>query len=95
MIAKIIGDTWKKLTRKDQEEIVNIFQEYIAKNYIKRFKKKLKTQPSIIKNQKKLEKLMLVKTDLVFDKNDVIQLIIYCYLIIINGEFLMFYLLVQ
>ena len=33
MIAKIIGDTWKKTNEKDQQEIVIIFQEYIAKNY--------------------------------------------------------------
>ena len=39
MIAKIIGDTWKKTDNKDQQEIVIIFQEYIAKNYFKRFKK--------------------------------------------------------
>ena len=51
MIAKIIGDTWKKTNKKDQEEIVIIFQEYIAKNYFKRLKK-LKTQLLTIKNQK-------------------------------------------
>ena len=38
MIEKIIGDTWEN-NKKDQEEIVIIFQEYIAKNYFKRFKK--------------------------------------------------------
>ena len=74
MIAKIIGDTWKKTTREDQEEIVNIFQEYIAKNYIKRFKK-IKDPAFNYKKPKKIgEKLMLVKTDLVFDKNDVISI---------------------
>ncbi len=39
MITKIIGVTWKKTNKKDQQEIVIIFQEYIAKNYFKRFKK--------------------------------------------------------
>ena len=39
MIAKIIGDTWEKARRKDKEEIVTIFQEYIAINYFKRFEK--------------------------------------------------------
>ena len=39
MIGKIIGDTWKKTTKKDQEEIVIIFQEYIAKIILKDLKK--------------------------------------------------------
>ncbi len=71
MITKIIGDTWKKTNKKDRQEIVIIFQEYIAKNYFKRFKKI--TNPTFkYKESKKIsEKLMLIKTILVVDKEDV------------------------
>ena len=71
MITKIIGDTWKKTNKKDQQEIVVIFQEYIAKNYFKRFKKI--TNPTFkYKESKKIsEKLMLIKTILVVDKEEV------------------------
>ena len=71
MIAKIIGDTWKKTNEKDQQEIVIIFQEYIAKNYFKRFKK-IKNPIFDYKESKKIsEKLMLIKTILVVDKEEV------------------------
>ena len=71
MIAKIIGDTWKKTDNKDQQEIVIIFQEYIAKNYFKRFKK-IKNPIFDYKESKKIsEKLMLIKTILVVDKEEV------------------------
>ncbi len=71
MIEKIIGDTWKKTNKKDQEEIVIIFQEYIARNYLKRFSK-IKNPAFNYKESKKInEKFMLVKTDLVVDKEKV------------------------
>jgi len=71
MIAKIIGDTWKKTNKKDQEEIVLIFQEYIAKNYFKRFNK-IQNPTFKYKESKKIgEKFMLVKTVLVVDKEDI------------------------
>ena len=71
MIEKIIGDTWKKTNKKDQEEIVIIFQEYIARNYLKRFNK-IKNPAFNYKESKKInEKFMLVKTDLVVDKEEV------------------------
>ncbi len=72
MIAKIIGDTWKKTNKKDQQEIVIIFQEYIAKNYFKRFKK-IKNPIFVYKESKKIsEKLMLIKTILLVDKKEVL-----------------------
>ena len=71
MIAKIIGDTWKKANKKDQEEIVIIFQEYIAKNYFNRFNK-INNPTFNFKESKKIgEKLMLVKTGLVVNKEEV------------------------
>ena len=71
MITKIVGDTWKKTNKKDQQEIVIIFQEYIAKNYLKRFKK-IKNPTFNYKESKKInEKLMLVKTILVVNKEEV------------------------
>ena len=71
MIEKIIGDTWKKTNKKDQEEIVIIFQEYIARNYFKRFNK-IKNPAFNYKESKKIgEKFVLVKTDLVVDKEEV------------------------
>ena len=74
MIEKIIGDTWKKTNKKDQEEIVIIFQEYIAKNYLKRFKK-IKNPNFNFKESKKIgKKFMLVKTDLVVDKEEEVSI---------------------
>ena len=71
MIEKIIGDTWKKTNKKDKEEIVIIFQEYIARNYFKRFNK-IKNPAFNYKESKKIgEKFVLVKTDLVVDKEEV------------------------
>ena len=71
MIAKIIGDTWKKTNKKDQQEIVFIFQEYIAKNYFNRFNK-INNPTFNFKESKKIgEKLMLVKTGLVVNKEEV------------------------
>ena len=71
MIAKIIGDTWKKTNEQDREKIVIIFQEYIAKNYFNRFKK-MKNPIFNYKESKKIgEKFILVKTDLLVDKEEV------------------------
>ena len=71
MIAKIIGDTWKKTIKKEQEEIVIIFQEYIAKNYFNRFKK-IKNPTFNYKESKKVgENFTLVKTVLLVDKEEV------------------------
>ena len=71
MIAKIIGDTWKKTIKKEQEEIVIIFQEYIAKNYFNRFKK-IKNPTFNYKESKKIgENFTLVKTVLSIDKEEV------------------------
>ena len=71
MIAKIIGDTWKRTNKKEQEEIVIIFQEYIAKNYFNRFKK-IKNLAFNFKESKKIgEKFMLVKTVMLVDKEEV------------------------
>ena len=39
MLEKIIGNTWKKLGKVKKNEIKKVFEEYIAKNYVKRFKK--------------------------------------------------------
>ena len=74
MIEKIIGDTWKKTNIKDREEIVIIFQEYIAKNYFKRFKK-IKNPTFNYKDSKKIGKtFMLVKTDLIVGKEEEVSI---------------------
>ena len=39
MLEKIIGNTWKKLKKVKKNEIKKVFEEYIAKNYVKRFRK--------------------------------------------------------
>ena len=71
MITKIIGDTWKKTNKKDQQEIVIIFQEYIAKIILKDLRK-LQNPTFNYKESKKIsEKLMLIKTILVVDKEEV------------------------
>ena len=38
MLALIIGEVWKKSISKDQMALKKVFEEYIAKNYILRFK---------------------------------------------------------
>ncbi len=39
MLEKIIGSTWRKLKKNKRNEIKKVFEEYIAKNYVKRFRK--------------------------------------------------------
>ena len=39
MIRMIVGRQWKNLGKEEKSDLVNIFQEYISHNYLKRFKK--------------------------------------------------------
>ena len=35
----IIGDSWKNVNNQTKKKMIDVFEEYIAKNYIKRFSK--------------------------------------------------------
>ncbi len=39
MIKMIVGNEWKKLDKAQQKNLTNVFQEYIAYNYVQRFSK--------------------------------------------------------
>ena len=71
MLKKIIGIKWNKIEKEKQNNLKNLFEEYIAKNYIKRFKK-IKNPIFGIKETKKIsENILVVKTDLLLGKESV------------------------
>ena len=39
MLSMITGDVWKQNTDEEKKEVLRIFEEYVTKNYIKRFSK--------------------------------------------------------
>ena len=70
MIAMIIGDIWEKMNKEIKKKLLKVFQEYIAKNYIRRFKKIKNFELKSIKKKKFGNKYTLVKTKLIVDKSD-------------------------
>ena len=65
MLKMIIGDSWKNLNNEIRKEIINVFEEYIAKNYIKRFSKIKNLQFSSLE-EKKIGTYKIVKSNLIF-----------------------------
>ena len=65
MLKMIIGDSWKNLNNEIKKEIINVFEEYIAKNYIKRFSKIKNLQFSSLE-EKKIGTYKIVKSNLIF-----------------------------
>ena len=68
MSKMIIGSKWSKITSKDKDKFINVFGEFIATNYIRRFSK-LKELDFIHKETKVIgNNFILVKFDLKADE---------------------------
>ena len=73
MLKMIIGDSWKNLNKEIKKEIINVFEEYIAKNYIKRFSKIKNLQFSSLE-EKKIGNYKTVKSNLILDNDEKISI---------------------
>ena len=73
MLKMIIGDSWKNLNKEIKKEIINVFEEYIAKNYIKRFSKIKNLQFSSLE-EKKIGNYKTVKSNLILENDEKISI---------------------
>ena len=74
MIQMILGDYWDMISEEEKEELTQVFEQYITSNYLKMFKN---IENPIFKyiNEKKIGKnYRLVKTFLVINKNENIEI---------------------
>ena len=73
MLKMIIGDSWKNLNNEIKKEIINVFEEYIAKNYIKRFSKIKNLQFSSLE-EKKIGTYKTVKSNLILSNDEKVSI---------------------
>lgn len=74
MSSMILGDNWKRYSFEQKNKFVNIFQEYITRNYVKRFSK-INIVDWKIKSEKKInDKYYLVNTILVINENEEVSI---------------------
>ena len=73
MLKMIIGDSWKNLNNEIKKEIINVFEEYIAKNYIKRFSKIKNLQFSSLE-EKKIGPYKTVKSNLILINDEKVSI---------------------
>ena len=73
MLKMIIGDSWKNLNNEKKKEIINVFEEYIAKNYIKRFSKIKNLQFSSLE-EKKIGTYKIVKSNLILGNDEKVSI---------------------
>ncbi len=74
MSSMILGENWKRYSFEQKNKFVNIFQEYITRNYVKRFSK-INIVDWKIKSEKKInDKYYLVNTILVINENEEVSI---------------------
>ena len=73
MLKMIIGDSWKNLNNEIKKEIINVFEEYIAKNYIIRFSKIKNLQFSGLE-EKKIGTYKIVKSNLILSDDEKVSI---------------------
>ncbi len=74
MLSMIVGNEWKNIELNKKKELIIVFEEYIAKNYLKRFSK-INEIEFINKEEKKIGNgVVLIKTTLVIKKNDKVNI---------------------
>tara|TARA_B100000963_G_C22604139_1_gene661631 strand:+ start:717 stop:1622 length:906 start_codon:yes stop_codon:yes gene_type:complete len=74
MTGMIVGNNWKKVTIQKQNELKKVFEEYIAKNYIKRFRKIGNIKFNEIETLKINKDFRMVKTILTVNDNENIKI---------------------
>ena len=73
MLSMIIGNQWKNVSNKKRKEIINIFEEYIAKNYVRRFSK-MKDFSFIENKEQNVGKFVMVRSNLVIGKEEKVSI---------------------
>ena len=74
MIQMILGDYWDMISEEEKEELTQVFEQYITSNYLKMFRNIENPNFKYI-NEKKIGKnYRLVKTFLVINKNENIEI---------------------
>ena len=70
MLLKVIGKVWRSSPDNKKRIMIDVFEEYIAKNYIKRFAKIDETKFEILE-EKKISNFIMVKSKLVLKQEDI------------------------
>ncbi len=73
MLKMIIGDSWQNVNNQTKQKMINVFEEYIAKNYIKRFSRIKNPLFSDLK-EKKVGDYKLIKSDLILSKDEKVSI---------------------
>ena len=73
MLSMIIGNQWKNVSNTKRKEIINIFEEYIAKNYVRRFSK-MKDFSFIENKEQNVGKFVMVRSNLVIGKKEKVSI---------------------
>ena len=74
MLALIIGEVWKKSISKDRMALKKVFEEYIAKNYILRFKSIKSLEFGKLEINQAGKNYRMAKTKLILNSKDIVPL---------------------
>ena len=74
MLALIIGEVWKTSISKDQMALKKVFEEYIAKNYILRFKNIKSLEFGKLEINQAGKNYRMAKTKLIINSKDIVPL---------------------
>ncbi len=73
MVSIIIGKKWKDLKPNIKKDLILVFEEYVAKNYFKRFSKISKPK-FLIEDQNKVSQYLLIKTVLIIKNSEEVRI---------------------
>lgn len=73
MLSMIIGNQWKNVGNEKRKEIINVFEEYIAKNYVRRFNK-MKDFSFVENKEQNVGKFVMVRSNLVIGKEEKVSI---------------------
>lgn len=73
MLSMIIGNQWKNVGNEKRKEIINVFEEYIAKNYVRRFNK-IKDFTFVENKEQNVGKFVMVRSNLVIGKEEKVSI---------------------
>jgi phospholipid transport system substrate-binding protein len=73
MLSMIIGNQWKNVSNEKRKEIINVFEEYIAKNYVRRFNK-MKDFSFVENKEQNVGKFVMVRSNLVIGKEEKVSI---------------------
>ena len=82
MLNMIIGDSWKNVNNQTKKKMIDVFEEYIAKNYIKRFSK-IKFPKFTNLEEKNVGNYKMIKSHLILSKDEKVSI---NYLLSIKNE---------